>query len=130
MPWMRVRVVCGLAVTMATFSPMSALTSVDLPALGRPMTETNPDRIFIGTPLCCFRQARNAEPVHATVGGRHNLKAQSETFHNFAGLRNAACGLADQAAGGGGLDIFRKVEVAEKLLDARNFQVSRHQPAS
>src|SRR6185437_514897 len=42
-PWMRVRVVCGLAVTIATFSPTSALINVDFPALGRPIMETNPD---------------------------------------------------------------------------------------
>ena len=37
---MRWRVVCGLRVTMASFSPTSAFSSVDLPALGRPMMET------------------------------------------------------------------------------------------
>jgi hypothetical protein len=29
---------------MATFSPVSAFSSVLLPAFGRPMMETNPDR--------------------------------------------------------------------------------------
>jgi hypothetical protein len=38
-----VRVVCAFGVTMATFSPISALSSVDLPALGRPRIDTNPD---------------------------------------------------------------------------------------
>src|SRR3954471_14502770 len=42
-PAMRLRVVCGLAVTMATFSPMSAFSSVLLPTLGRPRMATNPD---------------------------------------------------------------------------------------
>ncbi len=42
-PMMRLRVVCGLAVTMATFSPVSALSSVLLPTLGRPRMATNPD---------------------------------------------------------------------------------------
>src|SRR5437899_12972467 len=41
---MRLRVVCGLCVTIASFSPTNALSSVDLPALGRPMMETNPER--------------------------------------------------------------------------------------
>ena len=36
MPVMRLRVVCGLLETMATFSPTSALVSVLLPTLGRP----------------------------------------------------------------------------------------------
>src|SRR4051812_48732374 len=39
---MRVRVVCGLSETMAIFVPMMRLRSVDLPAFGRPMMETNP----------------------------------------------------------------------------------------
>ena len=37
------RVVCGLGVTIATFSPTSLLRSVDLPTLGRPHIVTNPD---------------------------------------------------------------------------------------
>src|SRR5271166_5001037 len=41
---MRLRVVCGLRVTMASFSPTSAFNKVDLPALGRPMMDANPER--------------------------------------------------------------------------------------
>ena len=37
MPISRARVVCALGLTIATFWPTSALTSVDLPALGAPM---------------------------------------------------------------------------------------------
>jgi hypothetical protein len=40
---MRLRVVCGLAVTMATFSPVSALSKVLLPTFGLPRIATNPD---------------------------------------------------------------------------------------
>ena len=39
---MRLRVVCGLGVTMASFSPTMALSSVDLPTLGRPKMATVP----------------------------------------------------------------------------------------
>ncbi len=39
---MRVRVVCGLSETMASFVPTSRFSNVDLPALGRPMNEMNP----------------------------------------------------------------------------------------
>src|SRR3546814_18396645 len=42
MPSRRARVVCALAGVIATFWPTSALTSVDLPALGAPMTATRP----------------------------------------------------------------------------------------
>ena len=40
----RLRVVCGLSETMATLVPMMRLRSVDLPAFGRPMSETDPAR--------------------------------------------------------------------------------------
>src|SRR5918999_3292278 len=39
---MRRRVVFGTAEVIATLSPHSAFTSVDLPTLGRPATATNP----------------------------------------------------------------------------------------
>src|SRR5262249_46326861 len=41
-PRTRFLVVCGLSETIATFSPTSRLTSVDLPTLGRPTTATSP----------------------------------------------------------------------------------------
>src|SRR5215467_4250588 len=41
---MRLRVVCGLEVTMATFWPTRRFSSVDFPAFGRPTMATNPDR--------------------------------------------------------------------------------------
>ena len=39
-----VRVVCGLSLTIDTFVPQIALTSVDLPTLGRPTSVTKPLR--------------------------------------------------------------------------------------
>ena len=39
------RVVCTLRDTMETFAPTSALSSVDLPALGAPMSATKPQRV-------------------------------------------------------------------------------------
>src|SRR5450830_720817 len=42
MPRMARRVVCGLDDVMATFSPTSALVSVDLPTFGRPTNDTKP----------------------------------------------------------------------------------------
>src|SRR6266849_1850007 len=41
-PTMRLRVVCGLGETIETFWPRMALSSVDLPALGRPTSVTTP----------------------------------------------------------------------------------------
>jgi len=40
------RVVCGLSETIATFWPTIALTSVDLPTLGRPASAMKPDRVI------------------------------------------------------------------------------------
>jgi len=40
---MRLRVVCGLAVTIDILSPIVALKNVDLPTLGRPMMAMKPD---------------------------------------------------------------------------------------
>ena len=41
------RVVCGLLEVIATFSPTSALVSVDLPALGRPTKQAKPERCSV-----------------------------------------------------------------------------------
>src|SRR5258708_5020268 len=41
---MRLRVVCGLGLMMANFSPTNAFSKVDLPALGRPRMQTKPER--------------------------------------------------------------------------------------
>ena len=41
-PTMRLRVVCGVGLTMASFSPTMRLSSVDLPTLGRPTIATVP----------------------------------------------------------------------------------------
>ena len=41
-PRIRVRVVCGVFETIAIFVPMTRLSSVDLPAFGRPMSDANP----------------------------------------------------------------------------------------
>src|SRR5579883_491340 len=45
-PFTRMRVVCTLGLTIATFAPTSALVSVDLPALGAPMMAQNPARVM------------------------------------------------------------------------------------
>src|SRR3546814_12426514 len=51
-PISRVRVVCALGLTIATFWPTSALTRVDLPALGAPTTATKPQRwVIVFLPL-------------------------------------------------------------------------------
>src|SRR5262245_55378168 len=49
-PTTRVRVVCGFGVTMATFVPTRAFSSVDFPTLGRPTMATVPARCAITLP--------------------------------------------------------------------------------
>src|SRR5258708_5770011 len=48
MPRISARVVCTLRETMVTFEPTSALTSVDLPTLGAPISATKPQRVAAG----------------------------------------------------------------------------------
>src|SRR5256885_3898965 len=50
MPRIRARVVCTLRETMVTLEPTSALTSVDLPTLGAPISATKPQAVSLGAP--------------------------------------------------------------------------------
>jgi len=62
---MRLRVVWGLGETMATFWPTRVLTSVDLPALGRPTIATKPD--WKGMEELIVRLLRGARKVGASA---------------------------------------------------------------
>src|SRR5450432_666132 len=48
MPRIRARVVCTLRETIVTLEPTSALTRVDLPTLGAPISATKPQRVATG----------------------------------------------------------------------------------
>jgi hypothetical protein len=48
MPSIRARVVCALALVIATFWPTNWFTSVDFPAFGAPITATTPQRVGVG----------------------------------------------------------------------------------
>src|ERR1700682_1620053 len=48
MPRIRARVVCTLRDTIVTLEPTRALTSVDLPTLGAPISATKPQRVAVG----------------------------------------------------------------------------------
>src|SRR5437667_8767860 len=50
MPRISARVVCTLRETIVTLAPTRALTSVDLPTLGAPISATKPQRVSAGTP--------------------------------------------------------------------------------
>ena len=55
---MRLRVVWGLLVTMATFSPTRALVRVDLPTLGRPHRVMMPDFLIVDIMFLAFYWVR------------------------------------------------------------------------
>src|SRR5271166_778252 len=91
MPWMRLRVVCGLRVTMASFSPTSALSNVDFPAFGRPMIETNPERNAIsGLHLLGVVDLLQGHPhaFDSPFGGFEHFESQMVFLQHFARLRN------------------------------------------
>src|SRR5258708_7760494 len=118
MPWMRLRVVWGLGVTMAIFSPTSTLSSVLLPAFGRPMMETNPER----NPMSgrhFFRLGLRfgaADPhfVDPAVGGFEHLKAQAAIFNHFTGFWNTSCQSTHQFANSGRI-VWLKAHIEQYL---------------
>src|SRR2546421_3415492 len=94
---------------MASFVPTSRFNSVDLPAFGRPMNETNPD--FIAPPdeprffLCVFRVDRRrdlGDPhlVDTAALGIENLNAEAIDVKALADGRHAA-DLREQVAADG-----------------------------
>src|SRR5262245_27684092 len=65
---MRVRVVCGRGVTIATFCPTRAFSSVDFPTFGRPMMTALPARCDTAARLpAALRTVQRIERFH---GGR------------------------------------------------------------
>src|SRR6516225_5129960 len=90
MPRIRLRVVCGLRVTIASFSPTSAFNSVDFPVFGLPMIETKPERKAIsGLDLQrCSRAGFEADAysIDPALGGFQHLELQSVFFEDLAWL--------------------------------------------
>src|SRR6266568_2164859 len=95
-PWIEVRVVCGLSATIATFWPTRAFSSVDLPAFGSPIRETNPDL------KCSFMSDRlslaQANLSHSQLVRGQHFDANAIALYRFSGLRHAAQPFADQTA--------------------------------
>ena len=67
MPRRGMRVVCTLRLTMATLVPTSALTSVDLPAFGAPITAMKPHRV----PVSASVSGIGAALPHALARQQH-----------------------------------------------------------
>ena len=68
-PVMRVRVVWGRGETIASFSPTRRLSNVDFPAFGRPISDTNPERIVTVAPASGWRR-RDAMASSLDARGR------------------------------------------------------------
>ena len=122
---MEVRVVCGLLATMAILAPISAFSSVDLPALGRPRMETKPE--FMVQARTCAR-ARSLGTPHAHLGhaqlvAGQDIDVDAVALDGFAGLRHAAEPFGDQSADGGGFEIFLRMEV-EQIGQARHIETA------
>src|SRR5215469_2222608 len=107
---MRWRVVCGLRVTIASFSPTSAFSKVDFPALGRPMMETNPERnAMSGLDLLGGWQVLQADAntFDAALGGIQDFEAKAVVLEDFADPGDAASEFAYQSSDGGGFFFVR-----------------------
>ena len=74
------RVVCGRSDTIATLVPTSRFTSVDLPTLGRPTSETNPERNSV------TRWPAGRRRPDATVVGVGGFAAGDAHRHDAAAL--------------------------------------------
>src|SRR6266550_1330409 len=96
---MEVRVVCGLAATIASLVPSSAFSSVDLPALGRPRMVTNPARCLVFFIPC--DSFRDADLIYSHLICRQNLNGNAVPLSGLASRGNMPQPFGDQAADGG-----------------------------
>ena len=81
-PRMRVRVVCGLSETMARCAPTSRLSSVDLPALGRPRSDDEAGRMVYSSPSA--RQPPHADLQHPPALGLEDFDVEAVLEHVLA----------------------------------------------
>ena len=103
MPRMRWRVVCGRGVTMLSFCPTSALSSVDLPTFGRPTRAAKPLRKSgAGSLDCGLSVAARSPPAcgsAASCSARRRLEPlpsarSSQRRHLAADVEDLRVGLA------------------------------------
>src|ERR1700757_830062 len=95
MPRTTCRVVCGLSVTIETFSPTTRFRSVDFPEFGRPIMETNPD-LLMRFP----RQRLDSKTLHPAPVGIENFNLNSAMLDLLSRGRQPAKQL-DHSAGDG-----------------------------
>ena len=80
---MRVRVVCGLSDTMATFRPTMALSREDFPTLGRPTMATKALFVCSGIPFLHFSPDK--------PGGRKQARPDAAPETSFIFLDDGGC---------------------------------------
>src|SRR5688572_16363725 len=115
---MRLRVVCGLSDTMAILAPTMRLRREDLPAFGRPMSETNPaftsfagchplltagrrqDRFATDSSRLQFRHARNAHLSYTPPFGVDHLDVQPVDVKRLADGRHVTQMTQEKATNG------------------------------
>src|SRR5712692_7520569 len=98
---MRLRVVCGSRVTMATLCPVRPFTSVDFPALGRPTIATVPDLKVIDAYDDSGRETRahgRNVATHPTVGARTNWVDSENATGYAARAISAACAYSSRSS--------------------------------
>src|SRR6195952_1470971 len=88
MPRISARVVCTLRETIVTLEPTSALTRVDLPAFGAPISATKPQRVAVGA----------ASPAGSSVIGA-TADAFARDHHRGRDLFGRALAAADAFGG-------------------------------
>src|SRR4051812_26196487 len=99
MPMMRVRVVCALGLTIATFWPTSALTSVDLPAFGAPTIAMRPQRWVMALPSSPRRRGSSSESGLDSRLRGNDEKAEARCSRQ----------ILQQFRGGGGLRLLLRI---------------------
>src|SRR5690242_1036660 len=82
-PWIEVRVVCGLSATMAILVPIMAFNKVDLPELGRPRIETNPDRKEVGSAIRHSLGFTNSHLCDTQLIAGQNFDPNAVPLHYF-----------------------------------------------
>src|ERR1700730_12381639 len=89
MPRISARVVCTLRETIVTLEPTSALTSVDLPTLGAPISATKPQRVagFAASPWVSSVIAAAADAFALYHHGGGNLFGRALAAANAFGRR-------------------------------------------
>ncbi len=102
-------VVCGRSETIATFSPTTALTNVDLPTFGRPASATKPLRVTVraaGPPERVFQQLVLQREHLARVGlvihAEQVQHAVDDRLAQVLRVRGADHDVAELARAGGG----------------------------